>query len=89
MKMYKVVLLKQAEADLKKLDREVARRIARRLEWLSANADVVNPMPLAGQFAGFYKLRVGSYRVVYELLREKKLVVVYRIRHRKEVYRRP
>ncbi len=87
--MYRVVLLKDAENDLKKLDREMARRIAKRIEWLSENAESISPMPLTGELSGLYKLRVGSYRVIYELSREKKLLVIYRIGHRREVYRKP
>ena len=34
-----------------------------------------------------YRLRVGDYRVVYELLRDAKIVEIQRVRHRKDVYR--
>jgi len=35
-----------------------------------------------------YRIRVGDYRVVYELLRDAKIVDIQRVRHRKDVYRR-
>jgi mRNA interferase RelE/StbE len=35
-----------------------------------------------------YRIRVGDYRVVYELLRDAKIVEIQRVRHRKDVYRR-
>jgi len=34
-----------------------------------------------------YRIRVGDYRVVYELLRDAKIVEIQRVRHRKDVYR--
>ncbi|MGI9114002.1 MAG: type II toxin-antitoxin system RelE family toxin [Chthoniobacterales bacterium] len=34
-----------------------------------------------------YRIRVGDYRVVYELLRSAGLVEIQRVRHRKDVYR--
>ena len=34
-----------------------------------------------------YRIRVGDYRVVYELLRNAKIVEIQRVRHRKDVYR--
>ena len=34
-----------------------------------------------------YRIRIGDYRVVYELLRETKIVEIQRVRHRKDVYR--
>jgi mRNA interferase RelE/StbE len=35
-----------------------------------------------------FKLRVGDYRVVYELIHEEQVVMVHAIGHRREVYRR-
>jgi mRNA interferase RelE/StbE len=34
-----------------------------------------------------YRIRIGDYRVVYELFRDAKIVVIQRVRHRKDVYR--
>ncbi len=72
------------EKDLKKLDKHTAARLLHRLERaLSANPD--SGEPLAGEFRGLFKYRVGDYRVVYAKIPEG--VLVLRIRHRREVYR--
>ncbi len=42
---------------------------------------------LKGEFSGLRRLRVGSYRVVYEVLESRVTILVVRIAHRKEVYR--
>jgi mRNA interferase RelE/StbE len=34
-----------------------------------------------------YRIRVGDYRIVYELLHDAKVVEIQRVRHRKDVYR--
>ena len=34
-----------------------------------------------------YRIRIGDYRVVYEVLVESKIVEIARVRHRKDVYR--
>jgi mRNA interferase RelE/StbE len=34
-----------------------------------------------------YRIRVGDYRIVYELLRDARIVEIQRVRHRKDVYR--
>ncbi len=34
-----------------------------------------------------YRIRLGDYRVVYEVVAESKLVEIQRVRHRKDVYR--
>jgi len=42
---------------------------------------------LKGEFAGLRRLRVGRYRVVYEVQNNELVVLVVRIGHRKDVYR--
>ena len=34
-----------------------------------------------------YRIRIGDYRIVYEVLVESKIVEIARVRHRKDVYR--
>ncbi|MFN6517642.1 MAG: type II toxin-antitoxin system RelE family toxin [Nostoc sp. CreGUA01] len=38
------------------------------------------------RYVRFFKLRVGDYRVIYEFEREKRIIFIDRVRHRKEVY---
>jgi mRNA interferase RelE/StbE len=46
----------------------------------------IKPEPLEGNFLGSYKLRVGDYRLIYEIEHEK-VMFVRRIGHRSTVYR--
>jgi mRNA interferase RelE/StbE len=54
---------------------------------LAANVEAIRPDALAGDLAGLYKLRVGDYRIAYQLLRSEQVIVVHLIGHRREVYR--
>ena len=66
--MYQIRIQDAAARDLARLDPTVARRIVNRIRWLAENLDDVKPEALTGDLAGFYKLRSGDHRVVYEIL---------------------
>lgn len=72
------------------MDRKTRARVKRALDVLRVNPYYgVDIKPLAGRFQGFYRLRVGGWRVVYEiLLREGGDGVVYilDVRSRGDVY---
>ena len=89
MEPYVVQFLDEALDDLRRLDRNVASRILRRLEWLRNNFDAVAPEALTGWFAGLCKLRVGDYRVIYQPDRVRRILFVHAVGHRKDVYRQP
>ena len=86
--MYHVRLLDTASKQLAVLDKSVARRIVERVQWLAENLADANLEALTGEFEGLFKLRVGDYRVVYELIHGEQLVMIHAIGHRREIYRR-
>ena len=86
--MYRVRLLDAATKELGKLDKSVARRIVERVNWPAENLKSVHLKPLTGEFEGLFKLRVGDYRVVYELIHNEQMIVVHAIGHRREIYRK-
>lgn len=84
---YRVRILEAASQDLARLDKLVGRRIVQRINWLAANLDTLRLEALTGDLEGFYKLRVGDYRVIYEVLRDEEAIVIHAIGHRREIYR--
>lgn len=44
--------------------------------------------PLSGGLRGLRSLRVGDYRIIYQLLRDELVILVVRVAHRRESYRR-
>lgn len=75
----------RATADLLELDRSLARQILARLEWFTAHFDELTPEPLHGEWKGFYRFRIGDYRIIYSILAH--TVRVATLGHRKDVYR--
>lgn len=83
---YSVSFESESIADLDNLDQVVRLRILNKIQWLSVNFEQITPLSLTGQWSGFYKLRVGDYRVIYELDIEEQLIIIIRVGHRRQVY---
>jgi mRNA interferase RelE/StbE len=86
--VYHIRVLEEASRELARLDKPVGRRIAERINWLAANLDSIRPEALRGDLIGLYKLRVGDYRVIYEVIRNEKTIVIHAVGHRREIYRK-
>ena len=66
----------------KAIDRSDGRRIIEKIRVL--RNDLTGNVKRLTNFTPEYRLRVGSYRVLFEVEGEK--VVIYRVRHRKDAY---
>ena len=86
--MYHVQILEEASRELERLDKPIAQRIVGRLRWLGTNIGQIKLEALAGELAGFYKLRVGDYRIIYEIIGAEETILIHAIGHRREIYRR-
>jgi mRNA interferase RelE/StbE len=85
---YCIRILKAAAQDLERLDKPTGRRIVQRINWLAANVDAIRLEALTGDLAGLYKLRVGDYRIIYEVLWDEETIVIHAVGHRREIYRK-
>lgn len=76
----------EAVVNLENMTVVMRERIAQKIEWLAENLDQIIPQQLTGNLAGYYKLRVGDYRVIYDLINEEKLLIISQVGHRSEIY---
>jgi len=86
---YEVKFRPEAEGDLAKLakqDRAVAQRILNKIRFLALNCSFVNHEPLSGDWAGYFRRRVGDYRVIYLVDTYNQSVEICFIGHRKDIY---
>lgn len=83
---YIVTYEPEALADLEKLSKDVCQRILTKVDWLAENFEHIAPQPLSSNLSGFFKLRVGDYRVIYEFSREEQTITVDRVGHRSQIY---
>lgn len=83
---YRVFDKPAAERDLAKLPRDVLRRVSDRISRLAENPRPPGSEKLKGE-EDLYRIRVGDYRVLYEIDDEARAVWVARVRHRRDAYR--
>jgi mRNA interferase RelE/StbE len=76
----------RVERALRKLDPPVRDRVLRTLRSLEADPRREGAKRLAGP-GELWRVRVGDYRIVYEIRDDRLLVLVVRLGHRREVYR--
>ncbi|MFM2082159.1 MAG: hypothetical protein RL380_850 [Verrucomicrobiota bacterium] len=84
--MYRVFLERAAEKDLSRLSAEIHTRVITAIRGLGSNPRPPGCRKLAAHQAD-WRIRVGDYRIVYEIADEIRIVRVNRVRHRREVYR--
>ncbi|MFM6632776.1 MAG: type II toxin-antitoxin system RelE family toxin [Microcystis panniformis] len=83
---YSVTFEPESITDLDLITDFIRLRILSKIKWLAINFEQITPLPLTREWSGFYKLRVGDYRVIYEFDRESRIIIIIRVGHRSEVY---
>jgi mRNA interferase RelE/StbE len=83
---FRIEWKKSTRKDLRKLPPSAADRIVEAVENLAENPFPHGVEKLSGSEHA-YRIRLGDYRIVYEVVTESKLVEIQRVRHRKDVYR--
>ena len=84
---YRIEFKSSAAKALKKIPKSDQKRIRDRIDSLSENL----PDPTTTKMKGdnpFHRIRVGNYRIIYEIHGDILVIMVLKIGHRKEVYRR-
>jgi mRNA interferase RelE/StbE len=84
---YQVSFAPAADRQLRKLPQAVQKRIVRAVEGLQTNPRPPGAIKLQGEH-DLYRLRAGDWRVVYQLADDRLVVLVVRIGHRGDVYRK-
>jgi mRNA interferase RelE/StbE len=81
-----VQLARPVAKELEKLPSKAVQRISNAIHGLADNPHPRGCKKLVGE-ENTYRIRVGEYRVIYEIHEREVLVLVVRVRHRKDVYK--
>ncbi len=83
--MYTLQFTPAALRDYKKLSENEIPKINKAIESLAVNPRPTGYKKLKGRDA--YRIRIGDYRIIYEIHNQILTIILFRIRHRKDVYR--
>lgn len=83
---YDVLIERAAEKDLRRLPEDVHERVIEAILPLAINPRPPGSKKLAGS-KNDWRIRVGDYRVLYDITDKVRIVRVYRVRHRRDVYK--
>lgn len=84
---YRIEFTPRANREFRALEKSTQRRLARRIDALAENPHPHGTKKLAGE-DDLYRLRVGDYRIIYQVQGKRLVVLIVRIGHRADVYRR-
>lgn len=85
MSNYKVVVSKSAEKELMKLPVLVIKKVVPVLESLTENPRPIGCKKLKG-YSNLWRIRIGNYRIIYEIEDVILLIDIQSIGHRKDIY---
>lgn len=87
MTKYRILITSKAKKDFQKLDPEIQIRITKAILKLETNRTPQQFKPLIGKDIAEYRLRIGDYRVLYDIDDKEKVVLILRIGHRRNIYK--
>jgi len=83
---YSIIVTKSIQKELDNLPNEIKERVYAKISQLADNPRLEGVTKLQG-YENEYRLRVGDYRVRYEIMDKKQTVLLLQCKHRREVYR--
>ena len=83
--IYKIIIDDKIIKDLKKIDKPWQKKIIQKLE-TTLTKEPYSGKKLVGNLSDYFRLRVGDYRIIYEILDNIVTVEVIKIKHRKHIY---
>ncbi|HKP72174.1 MAG TPA: type II toxin-antitoxin system RelE/ParE family toxin [Pyrinomonadaceae bacterium] len=81
---YRLLVLSRAEKDLKRLPAEYFERVRDAIRNLASNPRPVGSLKLVGRTG--WRIRVGVYRVIYEIDDKQQSVTILNVGHRRDIY---
>ena len=83
---FEVQFLSSAAKEFRNLPQEIKKRAITKIDSLASNPFPKASKKLKGK-NDFYRIRIGPYRVIFEIRNDENIILITRIRHRSDVYK--
>jgi mRNA interferase RelE/StbE len=83
---YSITISPHAKSDIDSLDKPIKRRVGAAIETLADNPHPTGSKKLQGK-DDTWRIRVGDYRILYDIKNKELVILVVKVGHRREVYR--
>ncbi len=83
--MFKIKFEKNAENFFNKLDNSSKIIVGKKIEKLKQNPELGKP--LTANLSGFWSLRIEKYRAIYQIKKDKLIIFILKLGHRKDIYK--
>lgn len=84
--MFNIIWSKKALSQMKELPYLISKRIYEKVSQLTSNPLSLNVRRLVG--LPYYRLRVGDYRVIFDIQRSELIILIVKVGYRKDIYKR-
>jgi len=86
---YVIEFVRSSRKEFEKLPAAMRKKIVEALTLLSIDpySEILKIKKLKG-FDGLFRIRIGDYRVIYQIRNDRLLIIVIKIGHRREIYKR-
>jgi mRNA interferase RelE/StbE len=83
---FQIIWSESAVNELKKLDRTLSKRIFNKVSQLSENPYHFDVIKMVGD--PYFRLRVGDYRVIFDIQNDLLRILIIKVGHRKNIYKK-
>ena len=83
---YKLLFDDKVAKDLKKIDKHWQNKILKVIKTKLVNDPYIGKK-LVGDLSSYYRYRINNYRIIYEILDDEIVLIIIKIKHRKDVYK--
>lgn len=81
----KIVFTKSSEEEILSLEKPLRNRVFHKISLLANDPNPFGSQKLESGMG--YRIRVGDYRIVYQVNKKELIIIIIKVRHRKDFYR--